>query len=308
MRSARSLSPARAHGVPASLRTGEGTRFTKGHGTFNDFVLLDDPEGRLDLTPEAVRGLADRRGGIGGDGVIRVVRTRAAGVDAPAGAPEWFMDYRNADGTLAEMCGNGVRVFGAFLDRAGRMPEGAALPIWTRAGLRTLEILRRPSEDGAAWQVRVGMGPARIGGTRRTVTVRGPHQQPMDLPTLDVDLGNPHAAAMLPPEVDLEALDLESRPDLVPFPEAGTNIELVSLRGERHAAMRVFERGVGETLSCGTGTVAAAVAAAAASRDDSGLPWRIDVPGGSVVIGWESDGTTTLTGPAELVADGVLLP
>ena len=292
----------RAHALPASLRSQSGLRVTKGHGTFNDFVLVDDPEGELALDAQHVAGLADRRGGLGGDGVIRVVRTRAAGIDAPADAPEWFMDYRNADGSIAEMCGNGVRVFAAYLDRAGRAPEGI-FPIWTRSGVRTVEILERPGAGGAgAWQVRVGMGPARIGATPRTLELAG-HQ----LTTTDVDMGNPHAVAILPAEIDLDGIDLEHRPELAPFPETGVNIEMVSLRGPRHAALRVHERGVGETLSCGTGTVAAAVVAARSVGEEGGAPWRMDVPGGTLTVGWTEDGQTTLSGPAELIADVTLL-
>lgn len=295
-----------------------GLPFTKGHGTRNDFMLIDDPDGRLDLTAEQVARLADRRGGVGGDGLIRVVRTAAAGIDAPADAPEWFMDYRNADGSLAEMCGNGVRVFGAFLDRAGRAPEGA-FPIWTRAGVRTLEILERPAEagaptapeahteDGPAWTVRVGMGPAHFGRTRREVALEGEAAPTITVATDDVDMGNPHAVALLPPTVNLDELDLTAQPPLQPFPEDGTNIEFVSLRGDHHVAMRVFERGVGETQSCGTGVAAVAAAAARRAGDSSGRDWRVDVPGGTLTVGWTDDGQITLTGPAVLVADGTLL-
>src|SRR5699024_6826722 len=130
--------------------------FTKGHGTENDFVILDDPDGRLELDAARVAALADRRAGIGGDGVIRAVRSRAAGIDAPADAPEWFMDYRNADGSIAEMCGNGVRVLAAHLQRAGHVREDR-FAILTRAGVRAVEILERPTGPGAPWQVRVGM-------------------------------------------------------------------------------------------------------------------------------------------------------
>ena len=278
--------------------------FTKGHGTLNDFVIIDDPDGQLDLAAERVAAIADRRGGVGGDGIIRVVRTAAAGINAPTDAPEWFMDYRNADGSIAEMCGNGVRVFGAFLDRAGRVPEGA-FPIWTRAGLRTLEILERPTGAGP-WTVRVGMGPARFGTEPREVELTGAAAPTISVSTHDVDMGNPHAVAFLPDTVDLDALDLSTPPALTPFPEGGTNIEFVSERGPRHVAMRVFERGVGETQSCGTGVAAVAAAAAQRAGDDHTQAWRVDVPGGTLRVEWSEDGELLLTGPAELVADGVV--
>ncbi|MGY5763829.1 diaminopimelate epimerase [Brachybacterium sp. DNPG3] len=296
---------------------GRRLRFTTGHGTRNDFVILDDPAGELELDEELVRALADRRGGIGGDGVIRAVRTAAAGVDAPADAPEWFMDYRNGDGSIAEMCGNGVRVFAAHLRRAGHVAADS-YRIWTRAGVRSIEILAGPESTPASsrgalgWTVRVGMGVAGLGaddlaGRPRTVAVAGEAGAGMLLEGTDVDMGNPHVVAFLPEGAELADVDLEHRPVLDPEPVDGANIELVVVRGERHVAMRVHERGVGETESCGTGVAAVAVASALRAGDDSRLPWRVDVPGGALEVGWREDGEVTLTGPAELVADGELL-
>lgn len=275
--------------------------YVKGHGTRNDFVIIDDPDGGIELSPAAVRALSDRRGGIGADGVIRVVRTRSAGVDAPADAPEWFMDYRNADGSIAEMCGNGVRVFAAHLRRAGHVTTDS-FAVLTRGGVRTVDVLCAPTTEVPQWSVRVGMGPARVERAGRTVAVAG-HL----LEATDVDMGNPHAVAFLPSGVTLESVDLTVRPDLHPEPEAGANIELVATRGPRHVAMRVFERGVGETESCGTGVAATAVAAAMRAGDESGQPWRVDVPGGTLEVGWTPDGDVTLTGPAQLVAEGTTL-
>ncbi|MEE1649215.1 diaminopimelate epimerase [Brachybacterium sp. J144] len=281
----------------------EPLRFTKGHGTENDFVILDDPDGELALDAAAVAALADRRAGIGGDGVIRAVRTRHAGIDAPKDAPEWFMDYRNGDGSLAEMCGNGVRVFAAHLQRAGHVHEDS-FPIWTRAGVRTIEVLSRPAAgDPAVWRVRVGMGRSRSERSGRTVEIAG-HR----LDVLDVDMGNPHAVAFLPAGLALEDLDLTRRPALDPEPADGANIELVAERGDHHVAMRVHERGVGETRSCGTGVAAVAVASALRAGDTDARPWIVDVPGGRLEVSWGVDGEVLLTGAAELVADGTLLP
>src|SRR5699024_6571289 len=275
--------------------------FTTGHGTRNDFVLLDDPDGTLELDAATVAALCDRRGGIGGDGVIRAVRTRAAGIEAPADAPEWFMDYRNADGSTAEMCGNGVRVLAAHLRRAGH-ERAERFSVWTRAGARSIEILDDPTDADPVWTVRVGIGRAGTASTGRTVAIAGHH-----LEATDVDLGNPHAVAFLPGALDLDQIDLTRRPGLEPEPADGANIELVVSRGPRHVAMRVYERGVGETQSCGTGVAAVAVAAASRAGDTSGAPWRVDVPGGTLEVGWTATGEVTLTGPAELVADGVTL-
>ena len=275
--------------------------FTKGHGTENDFVVLDDPDGLLALDAAAVAALADRRAGIGGDGVIRAVRSRAAGIDVAEDAPEWFMDYRNADGSIAEMCGNGVRVLAAHLRRAGHV-SADRFAILTRAGVRTVEILESASAAGAPWTVRVGMGATRVVPAARSVEIAG-HR----LEATDVDMGNPHAVAFLPDGVALEDLDLTRRPVLDPEPADGANIELVSDRGPHHVAMRVHERGVGETRSCGTGVAAVAVAAALRAGDDSRSPWTVDVPGGRLEVGWEETGEVTLSGPAQLVADGTTL-
>ena len=275
--------------------------FTKGHGTENDFVILDDPDGRLELDAARVAALADRRAGIGGDGVIRAVRSRAAGIDAPDDAPEGFMDYRNADGSIAEMCGNGVRVLAAHLQRAGHVREDR-FAILTRAGVRAVEILERSTGPGAPWQVRVGMGPSRTVPEARTVEIAE-----LRLEATDVDMGNPHAVAFLPADVDLDGLDLSRRPALDPEPPEGANIELVSERGPHHVAMRVHERGVGETRSCGTGVAAVAVAAALRAGDGSRTPWTVDVPGGRLEVGWTEEGEVTLSGPAQLVADGTTL-
>ncbi|MEV5571462.1 diaminopimelate epimerase [Spirillospora sp. NPDC052269] len=274
-------------------------RFIKGHGTENDFVILPDPEGALDLTAEAVARLCDRHAGIGGDGVLRVVRTKVAGEPAVEGlAAEWFMDYRNADGSIAEMCGNGIRVFARYLVDAG-LAEPGEWDIATRAGLRRVRL-------GTSGDVRVEMNqPVYLGESEATVageTFGG----------VRVSMGNPHLACLV--DRPLAELDLCHAPGFDPsaFPE-GVNIEFFRLLGERHVEMRVYERGSGETRSCGTGTVAVAVAAALGGSVPSGpsdLPageWTVDVPGGRVTVSLEA-GTSFLAGPAVLVAEGETRP
>lgn len=275
-------------------------RFAKGHGARNDFVLIADPEGQHPVDAPRAARLAERTAGLGADGVIRVVRTRAAGIDAPDDAPEWFMDYRNADGSIAEMCGNGTRVFAAYLDHAGLVDEDD-FRIWTRAGERRIEILERPDAHSGLWQVRTGMGRASVPGSTRTVRIGG-----QELAALDVSVGNPHAVAFLPADLALRDLDLTTRPPLEPEPGDGANVEFVLDRGPRHVAMRVHERGSGETLACGTGACAVAVAAARRAGDADGEPWRVDLPGGTLTVGWTPEGEVTLAGPAELVAEGTL--
>jgi diaminopimelate epimerase len=271
-----------------------GIPFTKGHGTENDFVVLPDPDGSLDLPPARVAALCDRRRGLGADGVLRVVRWTALKDDAFPAEPgvEWFMDYRNADGSVAEMCGNGVRVYARWLQHAGWLP-GADLRLGTRAGIREVRF--------AGEEVAVDMGPARLGATS-TATVGG-HR----FTGTAVDVGNPHLACVT--DVALDGLDLTAQPDhdTALFPH-GVNVELVSPvvdgAGGDEVAMRVHERGVGETRSCGTGTVAAVVAALRAAGRDTG-DVAVRTPGGRlrVVVG---DGTTLLQGPAVLVASGEL--
>lgn len=271
--------------------------FLKGHGTENDFVIVPDPENALDLTPAAVAALCDRRAGIGGDGVLHVVRS-AAHPEAAGMAPraEWFMDYRNGDGSVAEMCGNGVRVFARYLQHAGQVTEGD-LTIATRAGVKSVHI----AKDG---DVTVGMGSARLPEGAVTVSVGE-----RSWPARNVNMGNPHAVAFVD---DLaHAGDLGTQPPFSPaaaYPD-GVNIEFVVDRGPRHVAMRVHERGSGETRSCGTGACAVAVAAARRDGTDpavTGSPatYTVDVPGGRLVITERPDGEIEMTGPAVIVAEG----
>ena len=255
------------------------TRFVKGHGTENDFVVLPDAP---PLDPQTVRALCDRRAGIGADGVLRV--QRGAGVDGG-----FVMDYWNADGSVAEMCGNGIRVFARYLRRrrAGRAGHAAG----RHPG-------RRPHRAGAAGRGRDGRdGRARC-ALEAAPTVGG-------RPGTAVSMGNPHVVVELPDLAALDALDLSRPPDVRPPLPDGQNVEWAVRRGPRSLAVRVHERGVGETRSCGTGVCAAVVAAVAwsggAGLDDA---WTVDVPGGRLTVTWLSAGPVLLSGPAVLVARG----
>ncbi len=278
-------------------------RFTKGHGTENDFVLVPDLDGTLALTPDRVRALTDRRAGIGADGVIRVVPTRFADdtdVRALVARAAWFMDYRNADGSLAEMCGNGARVFAAYLRREG-LESGDEFGIATRAGLKQV---RRTSEgyavDLGPWSI-LDASAARSAGFNAVVQSRGGRE----LPALRVDVGNPHAVVVLPPDLDLAELDLSAPPHVAPTPEHGVNVEFVRVEGPGHVVLRVHERGVGETRSCGTGAAAAALATRWWEGEAEGnRTWVVEVPGGRLAVTATPGGTVVLAGPAVLVADG----
>jgi diaminopimelate epimerase len=266
-------------------------RFAKGHGTGNDFVILPDPDGDLDLTAGLAARLCDRHFGIGADGVLRVVRTAAAGDDADGQQAEWFMDYRNADGSVAEMCGNGVRVFAKYLVEQG-MARGPELSVATRAGTRAVcaETDGQFTVDMGGATV-LGEGEGEAGGQR--------------LAGLAISVGNPHLACIVTQPVS--AIDLTSPRVLGPAElTAGANVEVIRVLRDHELEMRVHERGSGLTLSCGTGAVAAAVAAAVRAGEwpaRSARPWTVFVPGGKLAV-TPSGTASLLTGPAEIVASG----
>ncbi len=261
-----------------------------GHGTENDFVLLPDHDGSVhgDLSAERVRALCDRRAGIGGDGVLRVIRIGAhASVEAGDSTDaEWFMDYRNADGTTAEMCGNGSRVFARHLYDEGLVPADEPVRIATRDGVKTLT---RVSDD--LFTVDLGVASV-LGETKVSVGDRS-------WPATHVVMCNPHAVVVLDDLAEAGLLYDEPTYDPGVYPD-GVNIEFVVRRGPDHIAMRVHERGVGETRSCGTGSCAAAIATA----PDGPGRWRVDVPGGRLDVSRDDAGRVSLTGPAVIVARG----
>jgi diaminopimelate epimerase len=260
-------------------------RFAKGHGTGNDFLILPDPDDALMLPAELVARLCDRRLGLGADGILRAVRT--------SGGDGWFMDYRNADGSIAEMCGNGIRVFARYLFTHG-LADGQALVVQTRAGARQVFA----DADGA---ITVEMGPATVLG-RSAALVGG-----VECAGLEVSVGNPHLACLVDRPVG--DFDLSAPPviDQARFPD-GVNVEVLRIAGAGQLEMRVYERGSGVTLSCGTGAVAAAAAASTAAASPIAGPtgtWMVDVPGGRLSVTFEET-TSLLTGPAVIVAEGEL--
>ncbi len=263
-----------------------GIPFVKGHGTENDFVLLPDLAGTLQITPGQVRALCDRHGGLGADGIIRI---------APGDDGAYFMDYHNADGSVAEMCGNGARLFARYLVTSGLESVGT-FEFQTRGGMRTAQL------RGDVGDVSIGMGPVRVGAPAVAV-VRG-----VGFAGLAVDVGNPHLVCLT--DSNLSELDLTRAPDVDSelFP-AGVNVEFVNVHGPGAVRMRVHERGVGETRSCGTGTVAAAAVYLDSIRpDENGDLYgtvTVQVPGGSVRVDVRA-GSATLTGPAVIVATGII--
>jgi diaminopimelate epimerase len=286
----------------------EYVKFTKGHGTQNDFVVLPDIHTKRDLTVAAVQALCDRQRGLGADGVLRVTTVSAAlegGVleEKPAGvsSEDWFMDYRNADGSIAEMCGNGVRVFAHYLRSVG-LEHRDEFVVASLAGPRPVRI---NSWSQLTADVTVDMGPvkefgageASVGGRRFS--------------GLAIDVGNPHLACVDPDLTveDLRILDVGAQVsfDEVLFPD-GVNIEVLTapMNGTDAAVgavhMRVHERGVGETRSCGTGTVAAAYAALRHLGQSIG-EIVVNIPGGQVRVTVTAE-SSFLRGPSMLLADG----
>jgi len=276
--------------------------FVKGHGTANDFVIIADLDGRRVLTDQDVQFICDRHAGIGADGVLRVVRTLQVPefVDQ-ADTAEFFMDYRNSDGSVAEMCGNGIRVFVRYLDAVGLITE-ADVAVGTRAGVRHCRM-------NSDLSITVDMGPVSVPDTK-AIPLIGIQDELW--PAVAVLMPNPHAVTFV--ESLEEVGSLEVAPPVLPptiFPN-GVNVEFVVYRGPNHVAMRVHERGAGETMSCGTGACAVAWASARNYPEmdiASELGIQVDVPGGTVFVREIENGNLSLTGPATLVARGnILLP
>jgi diaminopimelate epimerase len=282
--------------------------FTKGQGTGNDFVLYLDLDGSNDLSVSQVVELCDRRFGIGADGVIRVVKSAhlPEGAKALAEEPtaEWFMDYRNSDGSIAEMCGNGIRVFARYLTEKGLVDlvEGKVLHVGTRAGVKDIQ------KNKAGFAVDMG----RWKPESNEYLVRS-HGIDVARPGQGINVGNPHVVVALAEETELQNLDLNREPRLEPKPESGANIEFVVpaeplvTNGVGKISMRVFERGVGETMSCGTGVVAAALATRLWAGSEAPNQWTVEVPGGTLGVRMfptEEGEHVGLSGPAELSFEG----
>jgi diaminopimelate epimerase len=281
-------------------------RFTKGQGTGNDFVLVLDPAGELNLDAKQISALCDRNFGIGADGFIRVIKSESLpeGAASLAEVPEaiWFMDYYNADGSIAEMCGNGVRVFARFLTEKGLvdLAEGETLSVGTRAGVKDLQR----NMAGFA----VDMGRWKLESDE--VLVQADNLE-VSRPGQGINMGNPHVVVALAHKSELDGLQLLDAPILNPTAPNGANVEFVVpedvKNGVGYISMRVFERGVGETLSCGTGICAAALATRHWAGVGAPNTWQVTVPGGTLGVRMfptEDGEHVGLSGAAELVYDG----
>jgi diaminopimelate epimerase len=281
--------------------------FTKGHGTGNDFILIQDPAGQMALTEAEIRKLCDRHLGIGADGLIFAVRTENSeevrDLLEQEPSAEWFMDYRNSDGSKAEMCGNGIRVFARYLlsNSLAELTDGSTLPIATRSGIKDVTATASGfAVDLGRWGVTETEYLVRVGGL------------PVARPGLAIDLGNPHVVVALANKQELSSLELSKAPVLDPEAPNGANVEFVVLddplikEGVASLTMRVHERGVGETMSCGTGVAAAALAIRHWAGNGQNF-WKVRVPGGDVAVrmfATEDGEHVGISGAAELVFTG----
>jgi diaminopimelate epimerase len=280
--------------------------FTKSHGAANDFVVLADLDDQLELTAELVRALCDRRRGVGADGVLRLGASATGDV---------FMDYRNADGSIVEMCGNGVRVVAKHVTDHGLVTPAAdgTIAIDTRAGIKPVRVVAR-HDDGRVAEVEVDMGPP----------ILAAHEVPFDLPSgLDPDgvshplvvdgqvldlsvvsMGNPHAILEVDDVASAPVTTLGPRIETHDAFPAKTNVEFAEVVSDAEVRLRVWERGVGETAACGTGACATVVALQ--RLGEVGEEVAVRLPGGTLQVRWQPGGSVLMTGPAVEVARGTL--
>ncbi len=262
------------------MTTSHTVQATYGHGTENDFVIVFDPNEELSITTSECALICNREKGVGADGLIRITK--------PGG--QWFMDYRNADGSIAEMCGNGIRVMARYLVERGHQPEGI-FAINTRDGLKHLRV-------PMTGDITVNMGQLVNEDEEITAFSNGQTWN-----GFNISIGNPHAVVFV--DSLSEIGDLQDPPIVRPmdsYPE-GVNVEFVEFLEGNELKMRVFERGVGETRSCGTGTCAVALAATLKRGNRLPAKWVIFPPGGRLEVEIDGHSNATLTGPAVLIGD-----
>ncbi len=278
--------------------TTSGVPYRKGHGTGNDFIVVNGLDG-LEVSPKQAVTLCDRHLGIGADGILRVARASDFAAEFSVADAKYFMDYTNADGSKSATCGNGLRVFARYLVEAGLESNGR-FQIGTRAGAVTVEI---SETDSDFTNIAINMGSVSLGPMDVTVSTESGYW-----PAVGIAGMNNHAVSVVNDIADAGALT--EKPTALPdgiYPD-GVNFEFISQISPTHIAMRTHERGVGETLSCGSGACAAAYVHA--TSNNLTAPWtvQVDVLGGTVYVDGAIDGTFILRGPAQFVASGTIEP
>jgi diaminopimelate epimerase len=281
-------------------------RFVKMHGLGNDFVVFEDLNSEIELSPEAIEWFCDRHFGVGGDGVILVRPATRSDAD-------FYMAYYNSDGSIAEMCGNGVRCFAKYVVDHGLIASDCdELVVETLGGLKPISVTR--AYDGTLYLATVDMGePILVPADVPTGLRNGAEGEPVVSASLEtsvgtfevttVSMGNPHCVQWVD---DAETADVEGIGPVIEthdlFP-ARTNVEFAELVDDTTIRLRVWERGCGETLACGTGACATVVAASLTGR----LADRratVQLPGGDLDVHWAQDGHVYMTGPATEVFVG----
>jgi diaminopimelate epimerase len=278
----------------------EMIEFSKMHGIGNDFIVIDDMKGELSFTPPQIRRLCDRHFGVGADGII---------IARPSSKADAFMLFYNTDGTQAEMCGNGIRCLAKFLYEQGIVDKNP-MKIDTLAGIKEVSLM---FDNGEVIGARVDIGTVsfKAGDVPTTVVAADDEAIDVKIPVgkgmvkaTCLSVGNPHCVVFVD---DVREAPVEKVGQYISthelFPKR-SNVEFVEVVDSNHLKVRVYERGVGETLACGTGAVAAA--AAACKQGYCGWPMRVDLPGGTLLVEINTMGKAFLTGPAELVYNGFL--
>jgi len=282
-------------------------KFSKVHGCGNDFVLIEDLDDALGLSPALVRAMCARHHGAGADGVIRLAPARDRQSDV-------FMDYRNADGSIAEMCGNGVRCVASYVLDHGLL-SGDAVRVGSRAGVKVVTVTDR-AVDGRVTETRVDMGaPVPTGPVELRMPAvdavvlsgqpasrsQAARSASVDVVATTLSMGNPHAVLVVDDVAKAPVNEWGPRIERdVAFPD-GTNVEFIEVAGPDVVRGRIWERGVGETMASGTG--ASAMAAAAHLLGHTGRRVRVELPGGALHVDW-TEHTLWVRGPAVEVYAG----
>ena len=275
-------------------------KFTKMHGTGNDYIYINGFEEKLENPSEAAVKLSDRRFGIGSDGLILIL---------PSDVADCRMEMFNADGSIGKMCGNGIRCVAKYVYDRGLVKKDV-LRVETRSGVKTLQLR---VEDGKVASVRVNMGQPELDPEKIPVLFSKDRMVDEEVYTPSgnvwrvtcVSMGNPHAVIFVD---DVEGLNLPAiGPEMekhAMFPERA-NIEFVQVTGPHEVQMRVWERGSGETLACGTGACACAVASVLTGKADRDV--TVHLRGGDLHVFWDPDTDDVyMEGPAAFVFDGTV--